>query len=79
MKQLFDIDTLADKFLKKLNFQKPYRFFYRGLLPKFIRSPVEQKFNLRKQQNIAQAWRTMLESYFAKELDDFILRPKKTT
>lgn len=76
-KELFDIDTSADKLIRKLNLEYPYRLFYRGLLPKFLRAPIEQKIDFNKQQRIANCWKQMLEKYFAQDIPEFKLEPKK--
>lgn len=76
--QLFELDTTADKWLYRLTHQYPWRSLYRGLVPKFIRNPIEQKLNFAKQERISLAWKKMLSQYFSGQLAEFHLTPKKS-
>lgn len=74
---LFLVDSFWDKLIATLNKKYPYRTFYRGLVPKFLRHFWERKLDLIKQEKIERAWNVLIDNYLSGSTPTFKLSAKQ--
>ncbi|WP_204979648.1 family 6 glucosyltransferase [Eikenella corrodens] len=57
--------------------QRPWKFFYRSLVPKSIRGFLKNKARIDEQKHVAICWEKFLRPYFYNTLEIFHLKPKQ--
>lgn len=57
--------------------QKPFKIFYRGLLPKIVRSRLKFHANIQQQNMLAQNFRALIAFYHEGQLPQFHIKPKQ--
>lgn len=57
--------------------QKPFKIFYRGLLPKIVRSGLKFHANIQQQNMLAQNFRALITFYHQGQLPQFHIKPKQ--
>lgn len=57
--------------------RRPWKIFYKGLVPKPIRNRLNKKAQLAQQRHVASCWERFLKAYFYGTLESFSLQPKQ--
>lgn len=73
---LFVYNSYKSDFFKKCH-DKPWRYFYFGLVPKILRNKLAYYYDIELQNKVAQSWETLISYYEKKELEHFNIKPKK--
>ncbi|KAF1024684.1 MAG: hypothetical protein GAK29_02399 [Acinetobacter bereziniae] len=80
-----DSNNLSNLFSSNANFKKlinrlqkhPFRLFYLGLIPKFIRKELNNKANKLQKKHVELCWGVFLDYYFSNRLEMYQLKGKK--
>ena len=82
---LFSSNSKFYNFIQKLN-EKPWKIFYKGLLPKKIKKIIDKQADFYQQEYVEQCWDKIIGEYFKlKEnegktpIDDIISKKKDNT
>lgn len=73
---VFARDARLMRRLRTLN-SKPYKFFYRLLVPKPLRNRLNARANARQQKHVAACWEQFLRAYFCGLFPHFSLQAKQ--